>query len=370
MTICFYTTGDIKYIATIKRALGMANPLCRIGWTVYIIVMDSIENRKRVTLEAREANALYYRNSSVFSEVIQKRRLIKHIKPDIIWVCSLGVRNLLIYNKAKIFIEHSELGSAIPDNKGFKKMLIKFFEYFSLSHSGLICASIYLVDYFTEKIKKYSKVIPVHYSPYAYNEDVINMPLKIAKQLKSAYGGVTNFLFMGTLTRNYGLFTMLEAAKRLKDTGIRFHLLILGRGRHSDGAKEFIIHNNLEDCVAMTGYVDETCLSSYFHLADAFISPLNDTVQDRARCPSKIYMYLPFKKPILTCAIGEAENIFGENGLYFDNNDPGTLCVLMEKICMGMIKIHLINFEKHSWEERAKQFDTWYKTNFLYGGSE
>lgn len=364
MTICFYTTGDIKFIATMKRALGMATPLRKLGWTVYIIAMDSTENRYRIALEAGEANTMYYNNGLAIYEIVQKRKLIKNIKPDIIWVCSLGVRNLLFYNKAKIFIEHSELSSAIPNNKGLKKMLIKFFEYLSLSHSGLICASTYLIDHFTEKIKKYSKIIPVHYSPYAYNEEVINMPLKIAKQLNSVYSGVTNFLFMGTLTRNYGLFTMLDAAIKLQATGLRFHLFILGRGRHLDEAREFIKKNELESNIILTGYVDETHLSSYFHLADAFIAPLNDTVQDWARCPSKIYMYLPFKKPILTCAIGEAKNIFGENGLYFDNNDPDTLRVLMEKICMGRITMQLLNFEKHSWGERAKQFDAWYKTNF------
>ena len=37
MKICFITTGDIKNIATAKRALGLANPLADLGWEVSII---------------------------------------------------------------------------------------------------------------------------------------------------------------------------------------------------------------------------------------------------------------------------------------------------------------------------------------------
>ena len=42
--ICFVTTGDIKNIATAKRALGMANPLQALGWEVHILLEDAAEN--------------------------------------------------------------------------------------------------------------------------------------------------------------------------------------------------------------------------------------------------------------------------------------------------------------------------------------
>ena len=43
-SICFVTTGDIKDIATAKRALGLANPLTELGWQVSIIMEDTEEN--------------------------------------------------------------------------------------------------------------------------------------------------------------------------------------------------------------------------------------------------------------------------------------------------------------------------------------
>lgn len=46
MKICFITTGDIKNIATAKRALGLANPLADLGWEVSII-MENCEEKLR-----------------------------------------------------------------------------------------------------------------------------------------------------------------------------------------------------------------------------------------------------------------------------------------------------------------------------------
>ena len=60
MKICFYTTGDIKSIATMKRALGMADPLVNLGWEVFIIAMNTDENLKRIAMESSSAKPYYF----------------------------------------------------------------------------------------------------------------------------------------------------------------------------------------------------------------------------------------------------------------------------------------------------------------------
>lgn len=362
MKICFYTTGDIKSIATMKRALGMANPLSKLGWEVTIIAMDTQENRKRITLEAGSAQTNYFSQGNPLHEIKQKWYFLKKIQPDVVWVCSLGIRNFIIPNKYNILIEHSELGSAIPDNNGIKKHLIHFFEFISVYYTGIICASTYLVSYFGDKVK--NRKLPIHYSPYAFNEEVIVLPTLLLDELNQSYGEKTCFVYMGTVTRNYGIFTMLEAARILKNRKINFQLFILGRGRHFEEAKKFVLNNGLKDFVQMPGYVEEDHLSSYFELANAFISPLNNTVQDWARCPSKIYMYLPYNKPVLTCEIGEPKNIFGDKGCYFENNNPKTLALEMVKISESKESLSQINIMDHSWDKRSLDFNNWYKENF------
>lgn len=56
MKICFITTGDIKNIATAKRALGLANPLADLGWEVSIIMENCEENKHRTKRRLNKRN--------------------------------------------------------------------------------------------------------------------------------------------------------------------------------------------------------------------------------------------------------------------------------------------------------------------------
>ena len=91
---------------------------------------------------------------------------------------------------------------------------------------------------------------------------------------------------------------------------------------------------------------------------------MNDTVQDWARCPSKLYMYLPYQKPIVTCKIGEPYEVLKNEGDYYTPSDPGSMAQTMEKLIESRkTKINIDPIE-HSWETRTKQFDQWIKNTF------
>jgi glycosyltransferase involved in cell wall biosynthesis len=364
--ICFLTTGDITSIATMKRALGMANPLSALGWDVSVIAMDCAENRQRAGIECGSDIAVhYYQPAGAAGEVEQKTNILNSIQPDYIYFCAFGFRNWVrksaLRFRPEMIIEHSELQSGIPDNKGLKKIMAHFIEGFSVLYADkLICASRYLETFYARKAKQlFKRNLPLLYSPYAYNNEVIDAPKLYLDELTAKYRNNTVLIYMGTMTRNYGLFTMLEAVEMAVKTTPDIKLLLLGRGRHLEEAGVFVKEHKLEPYVEFLGYAPETMLSSYFELADAFISPLNDTVQDWARCPSKIYMYIPFHKPVFTCKIGEPKEIFGDEGYYFDNNKPSTLADLITTLAQGELQSVRLDVTEHSWEKRSQDFSNW-----------
>jgi len=366
MKICFITLGDIKSIATMKRALGMANPLQSMGWEVSIIAQDTEENRNRIAIECNEHIQVYYYKECGLKEEVQiKTALVNQIAPDFIYFCSFSFRNRIskgkLTCKPKILIEHSELASGIPDNKGLKKYALLALEYYSIHYSdGLLCASRYLErEYHKRAAQVMKKKLPILYSPYAFNNDVIDAPKIKLQELKDRYRNNTVLLYMGTMTRNYGLFTMLQAIEQVIKERPDVRLLLLGRGRHLEEAKAYVQERRLENFVEFLGYTPENELSSYFERADAFISPLNDTVQDWARCPSKIYMYIPFRKPIFTCRIGEPKEIFGNDGHYFDTTQPATLAKLIGDLAAGRLAHTDIDIDEHSWDRRSLDLTNW-----------
>ena len=128
-------------------------------------------------------------------------------------------------------------------------------------------------------------------------------------------------------------------------------------------AKNYIQKNQLSNVIKMYGYVPEKEVFKHCFNADVFICPLNDTVQDWARCPSKIYYYIPFEKPIITSKIGEPFQIFGESGLYYKIGDVNALLDIVK----GVKTLEKFSFSpsSHSWLDRAHKFDKWLKLNFI-----
>jgi len=367
--IAFLTTGSIKAIATMKRALGMANPLNELGWDVLIIAEDDSENRKRIELECNgNIQIFYYKKGNFVNEIKQKTTLVELIKPDIVYFCSFSIRNFFLKNRLsftpEIIVEYSEMSSKIGDASWYRKCYMRFMEKYSVRYANrIVAASKYLYHYYSDrKINK--RNIPVEYSPYAYNDQVlISDNQSYTNELYDRYKNHVVFIYMGSFVKNYGFYTMLESVKLLKQGGNKnFKFLFMGKGVELENGIKFVDTYGIGDEVEFLGYVDEDKLSSYFSIANAFVSPLNNTIQDIARCPSKIYMYLPFKKPIITSKIGEPHEIFKEEGLYFDVNKPSSLSVLLESVIKNQTKYCPINEDDHTWQTRARHFDSWVKS--------
>lgn len=364
MKIVFITTGNIQNLATAKRALGMANPLSKLGWEVFILMEDFPENRERVDLECDEKTKVYYfKSGSLLEERRQKNAYLKYISPDYIYICAFVPRNIVGVGMSCIkIVEHSELQSKIKDFSK-KKWLCLLLEYYSIVYSdGLINASKYLQDLYKKRARFFLKGnLPMLYHPYAYNKDVLRIVDREPLRTES-----TTFVFLGSILRNYGVFTIIDAAEKLSQTNKNFKILMLGKGRQFQEAKDYTHSKNLSDIVIFKGFVSEEDLSYYLSKADAFISPMKNNIQDWARCPSKMYLYLPYKKPIITCKIGEPYEVLKNEGLYYQPEDSNGMSERMKDV-LDKKKIFInINPQLHTWDYRTQEFCDWIKNNFKY----
>ena len=358
-SIAFVTTGDIKDIATAKRALGMANPLFELGWEVHIVIKDTVENKNRITLECNsKINVHYYTGNSFLAELKEKNDILNSIECKFIYLCGFVLRNIVRKKTGRIFLsEHSELLSEIPNIPYYKRKLYGYLEKYSVKYSdGLLNASNYLETYFKSYKPKKSL-----YFPYAFStENLFKKSLKQIKPSIQVLSDKKNLVYLGTVRRNYGIFTMLEAFKYLNKNNLR--LIILGAGKHFEEAVDYVEANGLKESVSLMGFIDEEDISDYFSIADGFLSPMNDTVQDKARCPSKLYMYLPYCKPVITCKLGEPYEVLDNDGFYYKPNNSKNLSTTILK-ALQTKEIPEI-WKEHTWSYRSNQFDQWISHNF------
>jgi glycosyltransferase involved in cell wall biosynthesis len=221
----------------------------------------------------------------------------------------------------------------------------------------IVAASRWLQNHYLERIHWAGRSAkPVTYLPYAHETDMDRIDASEVQRLRQTYADHFNIVFLGSMIRNYGLFLMLEAFVKLRDEKVNYRLHLIGDGPDLQAARHYADMHGISDMVVFTGYVSEETLGAYLHLADAFLAPLNPTIQDKARCPSKTYLYLPFRKPILTCRIGESAELFDDERFFYK---PGDSTDLAEKIRSLNKETYypLPDPELHTWGVRARSFD-------------
>lgn len=371
MKICFITTGDIGEIATSKRALGMANHLYYLGWDVSIMMEDTEENHHRVALECCDKIQVYYFPSlSALQEVRIKNRMLKSINPNCVYICAFVFRNIVNVKSGCIkLVEHSELSSRIKSSQLKGNIKSFLLEFYSICYSdGILNASKYLQKIFRKrnKLLLFCQLRPMLYFPYAYSSQICLTDVNVdSLPIKKKKDKERFFVFLGSLAENYGAFTMIKAFQIVHPQNPDLHLVLLGKGPDYSKVIRYVKDNDLKEYIHVQGFVKEEDIPAYFTLADAFISPMNDTVQDWARCPSKLYMYLPYKKPIITCKIGEPYEVLKENGYYYTPGSEMSLSQSIMRLCQSG-EWHLnINPLNHEWRTRTIEFNKWFQQYFI-----
>lgn len=341
----------------------MAEPLVASGHSVAILAWDTPNNRTRIDFEAPSAEILWLPlGLSGLVERKKKKQLAKAWKPDIVYICGFGIRNGLtrfeFSRSTHVLAEHSELSSKIP-RPMLSRRKEQFMEWFSVvATDGLLCASRYLENYFRKMVHRWRNgKVPLIYYPYAYNQSILSVSVAAVERIAKLKSEKKTLLYMGTLAKNYGVLDLLHAVKILNTKRSDFLLHIFGRGRHAQEAHALSVELGVTDHVVFDGYVPEEDLGAWFQSADLFLMPIFDTIQDKARCPSKVYMYLPFEKPILTCKIGDPYDLLGDDGFYFESGNPVDLARAMdEALSVKGFALKTVNPKDHDWGARTNQF--------------
>ena len=365
MYIAFVTFGNITQHATLKRATGMAKPLMAAGHRVAILLEETEDNVARVALECPDVEIHYLHRNGAWHDLRERQKVINAIKPDVVWVCGPGFRNFVTGVKGRsdaiTIADHSELLSGIPSRPKFRRLYDYMTEVvFAFAFKEHVVSSRYLERIYGQRLKRFGRKVKPLYFPYAYNRSILeDEPATIVDSLRDQHLGQKVAVYLGTFTENYGIFDMIEAAERVSKENADFRLILMGQGREKERALEMIKERGLEEVVLFPGFVAEEDLSSYFSIADTFICPLRDTVQDWARCPSKLFLFLPYAKPVVTCKIGEAAEIFGDDGYYYE---PRNIDSMVQALCAairGQDTRRPVDRSLHDWDERVRVFLNW-----------
>lgn len=357
MKILFLTLNAFSKFPSYKRAVGTGEGLSLLGHTVIIVAFDCEENRDRILKEAPHCKVCWFKGS-IASEIFQKIGIIWRERPDVVFSPSYSLHNLALLRvllpwKTKFVLEFCELYSMYPT----RRCNWAVWELFGvLECRYIVCASKYLENHFYEVCRKWHLSRSIEYAPYAY-------PIYLEPTIGRTDSACHKILFMGALYRVYGVFEVLSAFELLRSKRNDVELEILGGGPEKENVLMLINQRGLSSVVHLRGFVPEAELNRYFSSASVFISPMHDTIQDRARCPSKLFYYLPYNKPIVTCRIGNPSDVLGPWGFYYEPLDTESMEEAMHKAVSTSVSFSYPDglIKAHSWMARARQMEAWLK---------
>ncbi|MFT3828368.1 MAG: glycosyltransferase [Opitutaceae bacterium] len=368
MKIAFVTSKALSRHATIKRAWGMAPHLLEAGHSVRIICEECEENRETAS-GIRGLRVSYFASGlDVRGERRAKLAAVLQEQPDVTHICGLGWRNAISIPHGTCLMDHVELESAIATTSFVRRLLQGRLERWSFRHySGSIAASRYL----EHEIRRYTMgngiSRPILWLPFAFDERMSRPEGREVARFRAAAAGRKTIAYMGGLYRDYGIFELIEGYLSSEQLRNEARLVIIGRGPEADYVRNRVRVSGEGARVEFLGYIDEAVVPAFLHSCDVLVSPLRNTIQDWARCPSKTYMYIATGKPIVTSAIGENREALGESGFYYEPGNVGSLgrALLRALQSEGGSQYDV---KQHSWSRRVEVYRRWLAESFGLSG--
>ncbi len=162
-------------------------------------------------------------------------------------------------------------------------------------------------------------------------------------------------MFTGNIGKAQGLEVLPEVAKRLKDTGVSFH--IVGDGRCASEFKESIVQCGVENMFVLYGRKKPEEISDLLATADvAFISFMQEELFTKT-IPAKLQSYMACGMPVLAAAEGETERVIKEAACGWCcklGDIDGLEKTIRKIITINDLKIYGNNAQKYSEEHFDK----------------
>jgi len=202
--------------------------------------------------------------------------VFRHFNPDVIHVHHLESRFPFAYFVSKNMIPivttvhslHSVKFSHPTLSQRYRKLIR---DNLKLSQN-LIFVSRFVESEFRQYIGEFKGNSWVVYNPID-TKKFAQINKKDARVKLGIPSDVPIVLFVGSLSKRKGIYTLLEATKILKEKEVNLKVIIIGDGSELNNIKHYISENKLDNIVTILKRVATQELLLYYNAADLFVMP-------------------------------------------------------------------------------------------------
>ena len=164
------------------------------------------------------------------------------------------------------------------------------------------------------------------------NVVLVDNPISFTGKRKDASASPVTFLFLGVLTHDKGAFDLVEAARILKEEGLRFKINMCGAGKGETEVRESIARYGLEDTVILPGWVKGDDKLRIFEDSHVFVLP-----SYTEGMPMSILEAKCAAMPSISTKVGGIPDIIedGKDGYLFEPGDVEELASAMRQFIVN-----------------------------------
>jgi len=122
------------------------------------------------------------------------------------------------------------------------------------------------------------------------------------------------FFYFGSIAERRGIFTFLDAMKKVNSTDHKISLLIIGPIDKADKDRFFQYLGDLQPFIQYIPWVDLKYIYQYMGKADVGIAPFIKNKQHESGIANKIYQYMMAKKPVIVSDCKPQANLVSQCG--------------------------------------------------------
>lgn len=341
--VLFVTTGTLSTNGSIQRAVHLAKASREQGIEPRIMLLDTAQNREiaerfQVTDLVRWVQGrapwhyLTWRHELAWCDVL-------HLIAPTLAGSTLGVLAhfygyLVVSDWDELYISQNDGGVA-----RLRRRLLQS------AVSGVTHAYVFASRALRDWYRSQNGKKPNSYIPYG-----LWPPAAAATSVASSGGWV---FYLGSYHRVFrsDLDELITLARLLVPTP--FGMMLAGSGqelpRIEAKLRQFLPADRLKIC-GFVRDVDETLRDPAIRLC---FLPLEDNMQNRCRCPNKMFHYALGSKMILTNRVGEAAELMGDCAEYYHFGDEDSM---RTALMQALAKRPSYDFESLSWARRGADY--------------
>jgi glycosyltransferase involved in cell wall biosynthesis len=370
MQIAFVGTGNPEVNASQVRLQHLARAMAEGGHRVTVIVPDDARNVSIAALNPSAIEPRYFKASSAVGECLIKAQEIVKGHFDIVHVVGIGLRSMQIigrpFRRPMYIQDYDEMMAAHKGLSITRRIYYGAVESLSRHRAHAIVVASRNLEKLVRQCRP--SIGPrLLYLPIGYDSTREGSSGHLDVGLRSIANGRSILTWIGSFWPGYGVEEMLKLADKMQKSGRQYLFMLVGDGPLLEGARTFVASNQLAN-VVLPGRIDHSDLQAYLRVADVFLLPYPATPINLFRCPTKLFQYIAYNRPVVTNRVGEVAEALTDSGIYYEAENTDSMAKACD-VAVGQSSSYdrTSLVEPVKWSNRARCYREWVES--IYGAA-